>query len=154
MNRVKIALQCLPHGEGLPVPSYATAGSVGLDLPAAVNSDLVLKPGKRAMIPTGFAIALTDGYEAQIRPRSGLAAHHGVTVLNAPGTIDWDYRGEIMVILINLGEEDFVVRRGAAIAQMVVGPATRAIRDLVTDLPETVRGIGGFGSTDRLRRFE
>jgi dUTP pyrophosphatase len=154
LNRVKIALQCLPHGEGLPMPNYATAGSVGLDLPAAVNYDLTLMPGKRALVPTGFAMALPDGFEAQIRPRSGLAAKHGVTVLNAPGTIDWDYRGEIMVVLINFGEEDYVVKRGAAIAQMVIAPVTRAIRDLVKDLPETVRGSGGFGSTDRHRRLE
>src|SRR5262249_39332464 len=141
----------LPHGEGLPLPAYQSAHAAGLDLLAAVpeNAPLVLAPGKHAMVPTGLAIALPEGFEAQIRPRSGLAARHGVTVLNAPGTIDADYRGEIQVILINHGAEPFAIRRGERIAQMVIAPVVQARLNPVDSLPETGRGSGGFGSTGR-----
>ena len=137
----------LPHGRDLPVPSYATAGSAGLDLRA--TESLTLKPGARALVPTGIAIALPEGYEAQVRPRSGLAVKHGVTVLNAPGTIDADYRGEIKVPLINHGTEDFVIARGDRIAQMVVARVAQAELVEVTALDDTGRGAGGFGSSGR-----
>ena len=137
----------LPHGRDLPVPSYATAGSAGLDLRA--TESLTLKPGARALVPTGIAIALPEGYEAQVRPRSGLAVKHGVTVLNAPGTIDADYRGEIKVPLINHGTEDFVIVRGDRIAQMVVARVAQAKLVEVTALDDTGRGAGGFGSSGR-----
>jgi dUTP pyrophosphatase len=144
---VNVAIRRLEHGGGLPLPAYATADSAGMDLSAAVASDLVLKPGARAVVPTGFSIALPSGYEAQVRPRSGLAAKNGVTVLNAPGTIDADYRGEVGVILVNLGERDFTVTRGMRIAQMVIAPVTAAALCEVAELPDTARGAGGFGST-------
>jgi dUTP pyrophosphatase len=118
-----------------------------MDLAAAVPTDVIIAPGRRALIPTGLAIALPEGYEAQVRPRSGLAARNGITVLNSPGTIDADYRGEVKVILINLGEERFVVQRGMRIAQMVIAPVTRVVWNEVRDLPETARGADGFGST-------
>jgi dUTP pyrophosphatase len=137
----------LPHGAGLDLPTYASADAAGLDLRAA--EDATLAPGARALIATGFAIALPRGYEAQIRPRSGLAAKHGVTVLNSPGTIDADYRGEVKVILINHGPEPFAIVRGDRIAQMVVAPVTRATLSEVTALDETARGAGGFGSTGK-----
>ena len=148
---MKIAVKQLAHGAGLDLPSYETAGSAGMDLRAAVNSDnpLVLAPGTHAMVPTGLAIALPQGFEAQIRPRSGLAAKHGITCLNTPGTIDSDYRGEIRVILINLGGQPFTIRRGERIAQMVVAPVVQAAWQTVDELPETRRGDGGFGSTGR-----
>ena len=145
--RVEVAIRRLPHGGGLPLPSYATPGSAGMDLAAAVSADVVLKPGARALVPTGFAIALPAGYEAQVRPRSGLAARHGVTLANTPGTIDADYRGEIGVIMINLGQEDFVITRGMRIAQMIVAPVTAVGLSEVAVLPDTKRGAGGFGST-------
>ncbi len=144
---VSVAIQRLAHGEGLALPAYATPESAGMDIAAALTEDVVLKPGGRALIPTGFAIALPPGHEAQIRPRSGLALRHGVTMVNTPGTIDADYRGEIGVILINLGEQDFTVTRGLRIAQMVVAPVAEASFAEVDDLPETGRGAGGFGST-------
>jgi dUTP pyrophosphatase len=144
---VNVAIRRLAHGGGLPLPAYATADSAGMDLAAAVAADLVLKPGARALVPTGFAIALPSGYEAQVRPRSGLAAKNGVTVLNAPGTIDADYRGEVGVILVNHGQQDFTVTRGMRIAQMVIAPVTVAALHEVAELPETARGAGGFGST-------
>jgi len=139
----------LPHGEGLGLPAYATAGSAGLDLPAAVGEDIVLAPGGRALIPTGLRLGLPSGFEAQVRPRSGLALKHGVTVLNAPGTIDADYRGEVGIILVNLGQEPFTVHRGERVAQMVIAPVCRARLAEVASLPESGRGGGGFGSTGR-----
>lgn len=144
---VEIAVRHLPHGAGLPLPRYATPDSAGLDLLAAVGEPLSLAPGQRRLVPTGLAIALPGGYEAQVRPRSGLALKHGVTVLNAPGTIDADYRGEVGVILINLGDAPFVVRRGDRIAQLVVAPVSRAVWRPAEDLESTARGAGGFGST-------
>ena len=144
---ISVSIQRLPHAGGLPLPAYATADSAGMDLSAAVAGELVLKPGARAIVPTGFAIALPSGYEAQVRPRSGLAAKNGVTVLNTPGTIDADYRGEVGVILVNLGQHDFTVTRGMRIAQMVIAPVTAARLSEVSELPQTARGAGGFGST-------
>jgi dUTP pyrophosphatase len=148
---IKIDVCQLPHGEGLALPAYQTAHAAGLDLLAAVPADapLVLAPGKHSMVPTGLTIALPEGYEAQVRPRSGLAAKHGVTVLNAPGTVDADYRGEIAVLLINHGPEPFTIRRGERIAQMVIAPVARADFVSVTALSSTDRGAGGFGSTGR-----
>ncbi|HEY8297580.1 MAG TPA: dUTP diphosphatase [Candidatus Baltobacteraceae bacterium] len=144
---IAVALKRLPEGDGLPLPTYMTAQAAGADLCAAVADDLTLLPGGRAMIPTGFAIALPHGYEAQIRPRSGLALRNGVTCLNTPGTIDADYRGPVNVILANLGTEPFVVRRGDRIAQLVVAPVSHAHFSVVAELPETSRADGGFGST-------
>jgi dUTP pyrophosphatase len=144
---IALPVRILPHGEGLPLPAYQTADSAGLDLVAAVDSEMVLNPGERALVPTGLAIALPSGYEAQIRPRSGLAFKHGLTVLNSPGTVDADYRGEVKVLMINLGQEAFAVKRGERIAQMVVAPVTRIAWQPVADLEETARGAGGFGST-------
>ena len=144
---IPVSIKRLPHGADLPLPAYETAHAAGLDLPAAVEADLVLQPGAKAMVPTGLAIALPEDYEAQVRPRSGLAAKHGVTVLNRPGTIDADYRGEIKVILINHGPDPFTITRGMRIAQMVVAPVVRAQWIDCEDLPETARGEGGFGST-------
>ena len=144
-----IAIRRLPHGEGLSLPAYATPGSVGLDLAAAVAGEIVLEPGERVLIPTGLTMALPAGFEAQVRPRSGLALKHGVTVLNAPGTVDADYRGEIAVLLINHGSKAFTIARGERIAQMVIAPVSHAELVLVTALPETARGSGGFGSTGR-----
>ena len=151
MNPIRLDIRQLPHGQGLPLPAYQSAHAAGLDLLAAVpeNAPLVLAPGEYAMVPTGLAIALPEGFEAQVRPRSGLAARHGVTVLNAPGTIDADYRGEIQVILINHGAEPFAIRRGERIAQMVIAPVVQARLNPVDSLPDTGRGSGGFGSTGR-----
>jgi dUTP pyrophosphatase len=146
---MQVAIQVLAHGDGLPMPAYATLGSAGCDVRAAIQAPVSLKPGQRAVIPVGFALALPAGWEAQVRPRSGLAVRHGVTVLNAPGTIDADYRGEVMVPLINLGEEIFVVERGARIAQIIIAPVHQVEWQLVSSLDETERGIGGFGSTGR-----
>jgi dUTP pyrophosphatase len=148
---VVVAVKRLPHGEGLALPAYQTAHAAGLDLVAAVAEDapLTLAPGDRALVPTGLAIALPAGFEGQVRPRSGLALKHGITVLNAPGTIDADYRGEVSVVLINHGREPFVVRRGERIAQLVVAPVSRADLTLVISLNETPRGSGGYGSTGR-----
>jgi dUTP pyrophosphatase len=148
---VAVAFQLLPHADGLPLPAYQTAEAAGLDLLAAVAEDapLTLAPGKHAMVPTGLAIALPSGFEAQVRPRSGLAAKHGVTVLNSPGTIDADYRGEIRVILINHGDVPFEIRRGERIAQMVIAPVARAALVASVTLSATTRGAGGFGSTGR-----
>ncbi len=148
---IRIDVHQLPHGEGLALPAYQTAHAAGLDLLAAVPADapLVLLPGQHAMVPTGLTIALPEGYEAQVRPRSGLAAKHGVTVLNAPGTVDADYRGEIAVLLINHGAEPFTIRRGERIAQMVIAPVVQAQLVAVTSLSTTDRGGGGFGSTGR-----
>ena len=150
-SRPTLNLVRLPHGEGLELPAYETSGAAGMDLRAAVPADrpLMLTPGKRALVPTGFIFEIPVGYEAQIRPRSGLAFKHGITCLNTPGTIDADYRGEVKVILINLGAEPFTVARGERIAQMVIAPVTQATWDVVATLPETARGAGGFGSTGR-----
>jgi dUTP pyrophosphatase len=149
MTAPEIRFCRLPHGAGLPPPAYQSAHAAGLDLAAAVppEAPVTLAPLGRAMIATGFAMALPDGFEAQVRPRSGLAARHGVTVLNTPGTIDADYRGEILVILVNLGREPFIVTRGMRIAQLVVAPVARADVTEVTALEDTARGAGGFGST-------
>jgi dUTP pyrophosphatase len=137
----------LPGAEDLPLPRYATAGAAGLDLPAAVAGERVFAPGERALVPTGFAIELPEGYEAQVRPRSGLALRCGVVLPNAPGTIDSDYRGELQVIVWNAGGEPFVLRRGDRIAQLVVAPVARAALVEVASLGETARGAGGFGHT-------
>lgn len=147
MTSVRVDVKRLPHGNDLPLPAYATAQSAGLDLMAAVDADVTLAPGERALVPTGLAIALPPGYEAQVRPRSGLALKNGVTVLNSPGTVDADYRGEVGVILGNLGAEPFTVSRGMRIAQMVVAPVTQLAWNEVDDLSESERGAGGFGST-------
>jgi dUTP pyrophosphatase len=146
---VKVDIRQLAHGEGLALPAYQSADAAGLDLLAAVPAEtpLILAPGKYAMVPTGLSIALPRGFEAQVRPRSGLAAKHGITVLNSPGTIDADYRGEIQVILINLGSEPFIVTRGMRIAQLVVAPVARAGLTEMAALDDTTRGAGGFGST-------
>lgn len=148
---VMIEVCPLPHFEGLALPTYETPGSAGMDLRAALPADapMTLAPGKRAMVPTGLSFAIPLGYEVQIRPRSGLAAKHGLTCLNTPGTIDSDYRGEIKVILINLGEEAFVIARGERIAQMVLAPVTQGAWRQAVTLDETARGAGGFGSTGR-----
>jgi dUTP pyrophosphatase len=152
MNAVEISLARLPHGDGLPLPHYQSALAAGLDLVAAVAADkpMVIAPGDRALVPTGIAISIPPGYEAQVRPRSGLALRHGVTVLNAPGTIDADYRGEIQIILVNLGRESFTVERGARVAQLVVAATMRATICEVASLDETTRGVRGFGSTGTL----
>jgi dUTP pyrophosphatase len=142
----------VPSGEApdqLPVPTYATDGAAGLDLRAAVRGDIVIEPGAHVMVPTGFAMALPRGHEGQVRPRSGLAAKHAVTILNAPGTIDEDYRGEVCVLLVNLGNERFVIRRGDRIAQLVVAAVTRVAPVLTASLDATPRGAGGFGSTGK-----
>jgi dUTP pyrophosphatase len=144
---VRVGVVRLPHGADLPLPQYATEESAGLDLLAAVASPVVLPSGQRALIPTGIAVALPRGYEAQVRPRSGLALKHGITVLNTPGTIDADYRGEVGVILVNLGQEPVEITRGMRIAQLVLAPVTRARLAEVSELPESTRGGGGFGST-------
>jgi dUTP pyrophosphatase len=148
---VSIAIQPLPHAEGLPLPEYQTPHAAGLDLLAALAHDapLTLAPGHYALVPTGLTIALPEGFEAQVRPRSGLAAKHGVTVLNAPGTIDADYRGEIGVLLINHGQAPFVIRRGERIAQLIIAEVKRAQWVSTDALPPSERGAGGFGSTGR-----
>lgn len=142
---ISIALQRLPHGDGLPVPGYATTGAAGMDVVAA--EDLDLAPGARHAVATGFAMAIPEGYEVQVRPRSGLALKHGITCLNTPGTIDSDYRGEVKVILANLGDAPFPIRRGDRIAQLVPAPVQKATFALVDSLDDTARGAGGFGST-------
>ena len=147
MTMFDVAVSRLPHGADLALPAYATPGSAGLDLLAAILDDISLAPGSRVLMPTGLAIALPEGYEAQVRPRSGLALKNGVTVLNSPGTIDADYRGEIGVILINHGDAPFVVTRGMRIAQLIVAPVTQLSWVETTELPTTTRGTGGYGST-------
>jgi dUTP pyrophosphatase len=148
---VRVEVRRLPHGEDLPLPAYQSTGAAGLDLLAAVpgQTPLILSPGKSAIVPTGLTVALPSGYEAQIRPRSGLAARHGVTVLNAPGTVDADYRGEVSVLLINHGDAPFAIRRGERIAQMVIAPVAQAQLVAVDQLSTTDRGSGGYGSTGR-----
>ena len=147
MSNVTIALTRLDHAKDLSLPAYATPQSAGMDLLAAIAEPMTLKPGERKLVPTGLTIALPDGYEAQIRPRSGLAFKNGITVANAPGTIDADYRGEVGVLLVNLGAEPFVIERGMRIAQMVIAAYIRATFSEVLELPSTERGAGGFGST-------
>lgn len=142
-----IPLQILPHGAGLELPAYATAHAAGLDLRAAVEAPLTLQPMQRALVPTGLAMAIPVGYEAQIRPRSGLALKHGLTCLNSPGTIDADYRGEVKVLLVNLGDSAFVIQRGERIAQLIVAQHAVAAWNIVEQLPATERGTGGFGHT-------
>jgi dUTP pyrophosphatase len=142
-----VAVEVLPNGKGLPLPTYMTPGAAGVDLRAALAEPLRLAPGERRLIPTGIRVAIPPGYEGQVRPRSGLAIQHGVTLLNAPGTVDSDYRGEVGVVLANLGAEPFTVRRGDRIAQMVVAPVARAELVRTDALPETERGGGGFGHT-------
>ncbi|TGY89162.1 dUTP diphosphatase [Marinicauda algicola] len=148
---VSVKIKALPHFEGLELPRYQTSGSAGMDLPAALPEDapVVLQPGQWQLIPVGLAIALPEGYEAQVRPRSGLAAKFGISCVNTPGTIDADYRGEIRVNLINHGREPFTVKRGERIAQMIIAPVTQAVWEPVETLDETERGEGGFGSTGR-----
>ncbi len=144
---VSVSVTRLPHGADLELPGYETADAAGMDLRAAVKADMEIAPGARALVPTGLAIALPPGYEAQVRPRSGLALRNGISLVNSPGTIDADYRGEVGVIIINHGEETFTVTRGMRIAQMVVAPVTQAAWQEVDALPDTERGAGGFGST-------
>jgi len=142
-----VPVTILPHGRGLDLPAHATPGAAGLDLRAALAEPLAIPPGGRALVPTGLAVAIPDGWEGQVRPRSGLAVRHGVGLLNAPGTVDADYRGEVRVVLVNLGEETFRVERGMRIAQLVLCPVGRATLVPVDTLPPTGRGAGGFGST-------
>ena len=149
MNPVRVEVKRLEHNQDLPLPAYQTEHSAGMDLPAALTRELVFKPMQIAAVPTGLSIALPPGYEAQIRPRSGLAVKHGLTVVNAPGTIDADYRGEVKVALINLGPDPVTVRRGERIAQMIVAPVSRARLAEVDELTRTDRGAGGFGHTGR-----
>ncbi|MEN9931856.1 MAG: hypothetical protein RIS17_429 [Pseudomonadota bacterium] len=144
---IAIPLTILPHGEGLPLPAYATAGAAGMDAVAAVTETVMLAPGERFPVPLGFCMAIPDGYEVQVRPRSGLALKHGITVPNSPGTIDSDYRGEVKALLINLGAEPFAIERGMRICQLVPAAVTRASLSIVDSLDETMRGAGGFGST-------
>jgi dUTP pyrophosphatase len=144
---VKILVARLPHGEGLALPSYATEGAAGMDLLAAVTAPLTILPGGRTLVPTGLRIALPHGYELQVRPRSGLALKHGITMPNTPGTVDEDYRGELQVIMMNAGTEPFTVERGMRIAQAVIAPVTRATWSETDTLPDTTRDTGGFGST-------
>ena len=144
-DRIEVAIKRLPHGAGLALPAYATAGAAGMDVVAA--EDCTVPPGARHAVATGFALAIPQGYEIQVRPRSGLALKHGITVPNTPGTVDSDYRGELKVILINHGSEDFAVARGDRIAQLVLAPVTQAVWSEVEELDETDRGSGGFGST-------
>jgi dUTP pyrophosphatase len=146
---ISIPIQILPHGEGLDLPAYATPGAAGMDAVAAVTAPLLLAPGARAAVPTGLAMAIPDGFEVQVRPRSGLAFKHGLTVANAPGTIDADYRGEVKVLLINLGPDPVTIDRGMRIAQLVPAAVTRARLMVVDSLDDTARGAGGFGSTGR-----
>lgn len=147
MQHVKVALRQEPGSEDLPLPAYESAQAAGMDLRAAVTDALVVAPGERAMVPTGIRIALPSGTEAQVRPRSGLAIRHGISMVNSPGTIDADYRGEVKVLLINHGQEPFTIQRGDRIAQMVIAPVLQADWEIVDDLEATVRGDGGFGHT-------
>ncbi|MEF2554134.1 dUTP diphosphatase [Aurantimonas sp. A2-1-M11] len=149
MTGPQIAILRLPHGADLPLPAYASDGAAGADLRAALAGELVLAPGERALVPTGLAFEIPEGFEVQIRPRSGLAVKHGVTVLNTPGTIDSDYRGEVQVVLVNLGAEPFAIARGDRIAQMVVAPVAQARFTERAALSDSTRGAGGFGSTGR-----
>ncbi|MDY0881821.1 dUTP diphosphatase [Dongia soli] len=153
MNEIAVSVRRLPHAADLPLPAYATAQAAGLDLTAAIDGAIDLAPGERKLVPTGLQVALPAGYEAQVRPRSGLALKHGITVLNSPGTIDADYRGEIGVILINLGDKSFTIQRGERIAQMILAPVSQLVwREQGETLEETQRGSGGFGSTGTAAR--
>jgi dUTP pyrophosphatase len=149
VSKLQLQVTRLPHGAGLPLPAYQSEAAAGLDLMAAVAADapVAIGPGRRALIPTGLTIALPGGTEGQVRPRSGLAARHGVTVLNSPGTIDADYRGEIQVILVNFGQESFTITRGMRIAQLIIAPTVQVTICETATLDETTRGVGGFGST-------
>ena len=149
MDEVLVPVTVLPHGEGLELPSYATPGSAGCDLRAAIAESLTLLPGGRALLPTGIAVAIPSGFEGQVRMRSGLALRHGLSLLNSPGTIDSDYRGEIRLILANLGAEPVTVARGERVAQLVIAPVARARLEEVAELPSTSRDAGGFGSTGK-----
>ena len=149
MPTIRLPVQRLPHGAGLPLPGYQTAGSAGMDLLAAVIEPVTIEPGERTLIPTGLIIAVPLGYEAQVRPRSGLALRNGITLPNAPGTIDSDYRGEVQVILANHGSESFTISRGDRIAQLVLAPVVQALWDEQEELPATPRGEGGFGHTGK-----
>ncbi len=146
-DNLPVAIQRLPHGRGIDLPGYQSAHAAGMDIHAAIDDDLVVRPGHIVLIPTGFAIAVPQGYEAQVRPRSGLATRHGLTLPNAPGTIDADYRGEVKVALINLGPEPVTVLRNMRIAQLIIAPVSRAAWQEVDELPATARGEGGFGHT-------
>ncbi|MDK2784273.1 MAG: dUTP pyrophosphatase [Bacillota bacterium] len=147
MERLKVPIRRLPHGEGLPLPEYMSPGAAGLDLYAALTEEITLPPGGRALIPTGISVAVPPGWEAQVRPRSGLAWRYGLTLLNSPGTVDSDYRGEIKVLLVNLGTEPYTVRRGDRIAQLVLNSVGRVEWEEVEELPASRRGTGGFGHT-------
>ncbi len=147
MKKISVRVKRLPHGEGIEAPGYMSQGASGMDLRAAVSEPVLLEPGKRKLIPTGVAVSMPAGYEAQVRPRSGLAIKHGITCLNSPGTIDSDYRGEINIILINLGEESFLIERGMRIAQIIFSEVTQAQLEFEVELDATVRGSGGFGHT-------
>ena len=144
---VSVAVKRLPHNTDLPLPEYESVAAAGMDLPAAIESDLIITPGEQVLVPTGLALALPEGFEAQIRPRSGLALRNGVTVLNTPGTVDADYRGEVKVILVNFGNRDFIIQRGMRIAQVVIAPVLQVSLIDFDVLPKTARGGGGFGST-------
>ena len=146
-SKIEVPVHRLPHSRDMALPAYASPGSAGLDLLAAIEAETEIAPGDRLLVPSGISIALPDGYEAQVRPRSGLALKHGLSILNSPGTVDSDYRGEIGVILINHGPAPFILKRGMRIAQMIVAPVARAALTEVQALPETVRGAAGFGST-------
>jgi dUTP pyrophosphatase len=152
MSEIAVSVRRLPHAADLPLPAYATAQAAGLDLTAAIDQAVDLAPGERKLVPTGLQIALPAGYEAQVRPRSGLALKHGITVLNSPGTIDADYRGEIGVILVNLGDKTFTIQRGERIAQMILAPVSQLVWRERETLEETQRGSGGFGSTGTAAR--
>jgi dUTP pyrophosphatase len=145
--KMLVPIRILEHGVGLDIPRYATEGSAGLDLPAAIDNSITIKAGSRLLVPSGFSVAIPAGFEGQIRPRSGLAHKYGITVLNSPGTVDSDYRGELKILLINLGEHDFVVERGMRIAQMVIHKCEKAMLEIVDSLAETARAANGFGST-------
>jgi dUTP pyrophosphatase len=149
VREVRVPIAVAPEGEGLPYPEYATPGSVAVDLRAAIDQPVEIPPGERRAISTGIRIALPDGYEGQVRPRSGLARDHGITMVNSPGTIDLDFRGTIQALLINLGKQPFTVERGERIGQLVVAPVARIVWEPVSELPETARGEGGFGHTGR-----
>lgn len=146
---VPLKLKRLPHGEGLALPAYQTAHAAGADVQAALSAPVILKPGARELVPTGFCYEIPPGYEMQVRPRSGLALKHGLTVLNTPGTIDADYRGELKVLLVNHGQEPFEIRRGERIAQIIIAPVSSATFTEVAELGDTARGAGGFGSTGK-----
>ncbi len=146
-NTLVVKCKVLPHGEGIPLPSYSTDHAAGMDLAAAVTDNIVLAPGERVLVPTGIQIAVPEGFEAQIRPRSGLASESGIVLPNSPGTVDPDYRGEVKVILMNLGQSPFTIKRGMRIAQMVISPVVTGLLEIVDELPETGRGHGGFGHT-------